>query len=121
MVAGKTCAPREIEQKRPGADSGEGLRLTRQPQPKESRLRDVPGAVDEAVARCVAGLRILYPGVERLALVSPLQRLVIALDDRVAVARLRTALSLERRPVSGARSVAGGLAVGVLVESVERH
>src|SRR5665647_912872 len=45
------------------------------------RLRDMPGAVEEAVAGDVARLLVVLPGVERLALVCDLLGAVVARDD----------------------------------------
>jgi len=84
------------------------------------RLGDVPDIID-AVARHVAQLGVFGPGVERLALVGPLLRAVIARHDR-PIARCRGAgRSREGRPVGGALAVASGFAGRVLVEDVKRH
>src|SRR6266702_8378609 len=81
----------------------------------------MPGAVEKTVAGDVAGLRVLGEGVERLALVGPLLRAVVARDDGVTVARGIAGLGLQPRPVCRTRSVAGRLAVHILVEGIERH
>src|SRR3954471_14128008 len=86
-----------------------------------SRHRQMPGAVQKAIASDVAGLGVLGEGVERLALVGPLLRAVVARDDGVAVGGGIARLGLQHRPVGRARTIAGRLAVRILVESVERH
>src|ERR1700761_5060129 len=99
-----------------------GLRFANPPYSAQRlRLREMPGAVQKAVAVDVAGLGVLGEGVERLALVGPLLGAVITGDDGVAAIGLVAGLGLEHRPVGGAWSVAGGLAFGILVESIEAH
>src|SRR5665647_1299725 len=85
------------------------------------RLRDMPGAVEEAVAGDVARLLVVLPGVERLALVCDLLGAVVACDDGVAGRRLGIGCGRQRWPVAGAWAVAGRLAAGVLIERIERH
>src|SRR5216683_5533442 len=60
-----------------------------------SGLREMPGAVEEAVAGDVAGLLVFRERIERLALVGPLLGAVVAADDGVAVARLVAGFGLQ--------------------------
>src|SRR5262249_49366478 len=83
-------------------------------------LHDVPHVV-LVVAGGVAGLLVVDEGVEGLAIVRPLQRAVLALDDGQVADRLVLRRRLRRRPVLGAFAVAVGLALGVLVVGIERH
>jgi hypothetical protein len=86
-----------------------------------SGLGDVPGAVQEPVAGGVAGLAVLREGVERFALVGPLRRAVVAGHHGPPRRSLGSRIRLQRGPVGGAWTVAGRLALHVLVEGVKRH
>src|SRR5512134_958259 len=81
-------------------------------------LDHVPDFV-EAVAGPVAGLLVLDPQVERLALVGPLLAPVVARDDRVVAARLVFRGCFQRGPDRGTLGVAHALARAhrVLVEN----
>src|SRR5690606_30880603 len=88
-----------------------------------SGLGGVPGVVEKAVARFVAGLGVLAPVVERTALVGPLLAAVVA-GDHAPVAGGGVFRGCHQRwPVGGAAAVAYALAgpLGVFVEDVERH
>src|SRR6188768_3486848 len=56
-----------------------------------SRNRDMPGIAGDAVAGNIAGLSILDPGIERLALVGPLLAAVVANDDGIGAVGLGVA------------------------------
>jgi hypothetical protein len=83
--------------------------------------RNMPSAIENAVSRNVAGLRVFDEGVERLALVGPLRGFVVA-SHKAPIARcLSTCGSHQRRPVRGALTATGGFPAAVLVEGIERH
>ena len=81
----------------------------------------MPGTAEEAVARHVAGFRVLAPHIERLALVGPLRGTVVAGHNRPFAGRLGVRSSRQGRPVGGARAVAGRFPTCVLIEGIERH
>src|SRR5579862_2410001 len=85
-----------------------------------SALDGVPRTV-ETIAGHVAGLLVLGPEVQRLALVCPLLASVFAGDDSPVAGGNGTAGGHQRRPIACARAVAGALTAGVLVERVQRH
>src|SRR6476661_2515922 len=76
----------------------------------------MPRVVRETVTGLVAGLLVLHPRIERLALVRPLLAAVVARDDRPVGARGRAGCRHQRRPVRRAGSVARALAARILVE-----
>src|ERR1700756_3731131 len=84
-------------------------------------MNSVPGAVQEPVASGVARLLVFDPRIEGSAFVGPLARPVVT-GDRAEFARShRVSRSFDRRPVSGAGTVADGLAWLILVEDVNGH
>src|SRR5690606_6908210 len=87
--------------------------------PPASRLGGLPRA--DAVAAGIAGLLVLGVGVQRLAVVGPLQGAVAAGDQAPFAAGLGVLLGDQRRPDVGAFLVAVGLAFLVLAVGVERQ
>ena len=81
----------------------------------------MPRAVEETIARGIAGLGVLGEGVERLALVGPLHRAVVTRYHRPITGCGRAGGSHQGRPIGGAGAVAHRLAAHVLVEAVESH
>src|SRR6476660_2490872 len=88
---------------------------------RPSRLCQVPGPVQEAVAFDLARGRIVLEGVERLALIGPHLLAVVPDHDGHIGGRLGVVGGCERRPVLGAGAVAHRFAPGVLVESIKGH
>src|ERR1700751_369362 len=85
------------------------------------RLRNVPSAIEEAVAGDVARLRIVFPGIERAAFVGPLLAAVGARDDSGVAHRLLADHSHQGRPTAHARAVEGRLAARILIEDIKGH
>src|SRR5271170_5566171 len=82
---------------------------------------DMPDVV-AAIAEDVAGLLVVLPEIQRLALVGPLLAAVVTDDHRPGAGGLGIRRSHQRRPVGRALGVAGRLAGrGVAVEDVERY
>ena len=74
------------------------------------------------VAVGVARLLVVFPEIERLALVGPLLAAVVARDDGPVTGILGIAGNHQRRPIDGALAAAGRLVGrGVAVERIESH
>src|SRR4051812_24730162 len=84
------------------------------------RLGDVPDVV-HAVARDVAGLGVLGPGIDRLALVGPLLGAVIPRHHRPVAGRFGISSRRERGPVGRTLAAAVRLSGCVFVEHVKGH
>jgi hypothetical protein len=65
--------------------------------------------------------RVLDESVERPAIIGPLLRAIGPRDDRHLVEGLVGAVRQIGRPILGTFAIAGGLAHGILVVSIERH
>src|SRR5690348_7992256 len=83
-------------------------------------LDQVPDVL-EVIARYVARLLVLDEGVERLAIIGPLHRSVVSLDDGQIADRLGISSRFHGRPIFGTFTVAVGFSRTVLVVSVEGH
>src|SRR5215468_3693693 len=82
---------------------------------------DVPDVI-AVVAEDVAGVLVILPVVERLALVGPLLGAVVTRDDRPVAHILGLTGNHERRPIGGAIAVAARFAVRrIAIPGVERH
>jgi hypothetical protein len=78
----------------------------------------MPSAIEETVARDVARLLVVFPGVERAAFVSPLLAGIVARDDGVVAHWHRAGRSHQGWPIARAWAVAGRLASRILVEDM---
>src|SRR5690606_19800440 len=84
-------------------------------------LPSFPTRRSSDLAGDVTRLRVGLPQVKRHALVGPLLRAVLAVDQRVIAFRRCSFGRHQRRPLHGAIVIAVGSSRRVLVESVERH
>jgi len=67
----------------------------------------MPNAVGETIAGDVARLLVVFPGIKRVAFVSPLLAAIVAGDDAVVAHWHRAARSHQGRPIAGAWAIAG--------------
>jgi hypothetical protein len=98
-----------------------GRHIPRGPEATCLRFREVPCAVQEAIAVDVAGRGVLLKRVKRLTLVGPHFLAVVAGKDGHVRVRLGVVACHQRRPVLGAGAVAHRFAAGILVEGIKRH